>query len=101
MKRQKADPTAWRSTPAAHEKYKAARAEAQKLANELGYDYGLEANDLFHTFNVFMLPSAQHRCGHELRCEVVHPERLENCKPGHGPEVTREEIRKVYNGASS
>ena len=66
MKRQKADPTAWRNTPAAHEKYK-----------------------------------AQHRCGHELRCEVVHPERLENCKPGHGPDPTRREIRKVYNGASS
>ncbi len=96
-RRQKPDPAAWRNSPAGDEKYRAARAEAQKRANELGYDYGIEANDLFRSFHVFMLPSAQHRCGHELSCEVVHPERLENCKPGHGPAPTREEIRKVYN----
>ena len=90
-------PSAWQSTPAGREKYKAARAEAQRKADEFGYDQGLEANDLFQSFHVFMLPSAKHRCGHELRCEVVHPTNLDKCKPGHGPAVTREEIRKVYN----
>jgi hypothetical protein len=98
MARTRKDPTAWRHTPEAHTKYLAAREEAQAKANEFGYDQGLEANDVFKSFHVFMLPSAQHRCGHELRCEVVHPMNLDKCKPGHGPEVTRAEIRKVYNG---
>jgi hypothetical protein len=90
------DPTAWRSTPEGHTKYLAARDEAQKKANEFGYDYGLEANDLFKSFHVFMLPSAQHRAGHELRCEVVHPMSLSGAKPGHGPTATSEEMRKVH-----
>lgn len=94
----KKDPTAWRNTPEGHAKYLAAREEAQRKANELGYDYGLEANDLFKSFHVFMLPSAANRAGHELRCEVVHPMTLAGAKPGHGPMATREEIRKVYNG---
>ncbi len=89
------DPTAWRSTPEGHAKYVAARAEAQTKANEFGYDYGLEANDLFKSFHVFMLPSAQHRAGHELRCEVVHP--MTATQAGHGPEATRAEVRKVFN----
>jgi hypothetical protein len=97
MKRPRKDPTAWRATPEAHARYLAARDEAQAKANELGFDYGLEANDVFKTFHVFMLPSAQHRCGHELRCEVVHP-MTDNVKPGHGWEPTRQEIRKVFNG---
>lgn len=93
-RRPRKDPTAWRSTPEGHAKYVAAREEAQRKANELGYDYGLEANDLFKSFHVFMLPSAQHRSGHELRCEVVHP--MTNAtKPGHGPSATRETMRGV------
>jgi hypothetical protein len=95
MKRQKKDPTAWRSTPEGLGAYRAAREEAQRKADELGYDFGLEANGLFKRFHVFMLPSAQYRCGHELRCEVVHP--MKSAKPGHGPEATSEEIRKVSN----
>jgi hypothetical protein len=89
------DPTAWRSTPEGHAKYLAARSEAQKKADEFGYDYGLEANDLFKSFHVFMLPAAQHRAGHELRCEVVHPMKS-GVRAGHGPEATREEMRKVH-----
>ena len=97
-KRARKDPTAWRSTPEGHAKYQAARAEAQQKANELGYDYGLEANDLFKSFHVFMLPAAQYRAGHELRCEVVHPMTMTTTKAGHGPEATRAEIRKAFNG---
>ena len=85
MSRPKQDPTAWRSAPAAHASYRACRAEAQALANELGFDYGVEVNDLFHTFRHFMLPAKQHRTGHELRCEVVTCENLEKCQLGHGP----------------
>jgi hypothetical protein len=96
-RRVRKDPTAWRSTPEGHAKYLAARDEAQRKANEFGYDYGLEANDLFKSFHVFMLPSAANRAGHELRCEVVHPMTLAGAKPGHGPEATRVELRKVYN----
>lgn len=95
MARQRKDPTAWRSTSDGHAKYLAARDEAQHKANGLGYDHGIEANDLFKSFHVFMLPGATYRCGHELRCEVVHP--MTDTKPGHGPEATRTEIRKVYN----
>ena len=94
-RRARKDPTAWRSTPEGHTKYIAARDEAQRKANEFGYDYGLEANDLFKSFHVFMLPSAANRAVHELRCEVVHP--MTATKSGHGPEVTRAEIRKVFN----
>lgn len=94
-RRPRKDPTAWRNTPDGHAKYLAARDEAQRKANEFGYDYGLEANDLFKSFHVFMLPSAANRAGHELRCEVVHP--MTSTKSGHGPEVTRAEIRKVFN----
>lgn len=67
--------TAWRDTPAGHAAYLAARAEAQAKANETGYDYGLEANDLFKQWRVFMLPRKENRAGHELRCEVVLSER--------------------------
>jgi hypothetical protein len=94
-RRARVDPAAWRSTPEGHAAYLAARDEAQRKANEFGYDYGLEANDLFKSFHVFMLPSAQHRAGHELRCEVVHP--MTMTRPGHGPEATRAEVRKVFN----
>jgi hypothetical protein len=83
MKR-RTDP-AWRDTPEADAKYRNARAEAQTKANETGIDYGLEANDFFQTFRVFMLPKKQNRRGFELRCEVVMCENLSKCQPGHGP----------------
>jgi len=84
-KRRGKDPTAWRNTPEGHAKYQAARAIAQRKANETGFDYGLEANDLFKTFDSFMLPGKQYRQGHELRAEVVMCEDLNKCQPGHGP----------------
>lgn len=83
MKRK--DPAAWRSTPEGDAKYRAARERAQALANELGFDHGIEANDVFRDWRVFMLPRRENRYGFELRCEVVHPENLAKCQPGHGP----------------
>ena len=66
--------TPWHLTPAAHESYLVARAEAQTRANATGRDIGLEANDLFKTWSSFMLPAEKFRTGHELRCEVVRSE---------------------------
>ncbi len=65
--------------------YADARAEAQAKADETGFDYGLEWNDVFGQFHIFGLPQVQNRFGHELRCEVVYPTLLERCQPGHGP----------------
>lgn len=84
-RKQKKDPTAWLSTDAGQAAYRRARASAQAKANETGYDHGLERNDLFKTFSVFMLPKRENRTGHELRAEVVSCEHLDHCKPGHGP----------------
>ena len=50
-KRSAKDPTAWLSTPAGMAAYQSARREAQAKANESGYDYGLERNDLFKSFD--------------------------------------------------
>jgi hypothetical protein len=84
-KRARKDPSAWRNTPEGAAKYHAARAEAQRKANETGFDYGLEANDLFKSYSSQMLPARQHRSGHELRVEVVSPENIGRTQPGHGP----------------
>jgi hypothetical protein len=65
--------------------YKEARAQAQAKANSLGFDFGLEFNSIFRTYNVFMLPQKRNRTGHELRCEVVSCEDLSKCQKGHGP----------------
>lgn len=75
----------WWETPEGREKYKAAREIAQRDANADGCDRGLERNDVFKYFRVFRLPQKKNRFGFELRCEVVWPERLSNCQPGHGP----------------
>ena len=61
--------------------YHEVRAAAQAEADQLGFDYGLEFNKLFKTFNAFMLPKRENRYGHELLCEVVYSN---NPKPGHG-----------------
>jgi hypothetical protein len=79
------DPTAWRDTPKGDADYRIARAEAQRKANETGFDYLLEANDLFHSYMVSMLPGKKYRSGHELRGEVVMCENMATCQPGHGP----------------
>lgn len=75
----------WRSTPQGHAKYLERRAEAQRRANEMGTDYGLEYNDVFKDFMISGLPAKKYRAGHELRVEVVHPENLSKTQPGHGP----------------
>jgi hypothetical protein len=76
---------AWRYSSAAAAAYPAARADAQRRANATGLDHGIEANDVFGHWHVFMLPRRENRCGFELRCEVVMCEDLNRCQSGHGP----------------
>lgn len=75
----------WKQTEQGRAAYVAARAEAQAKANATGLDHGIEANDVFKTWRVFMLPRRENRYGHELRCEVVSCESLAKCQQGHGP----------------
>lgn len=84
-KRTKKDPTAWRNTPAGIANYNAARAVAQARADETGYDYGIEPNDVFKEYSVRVLPARGWRSGYELRCEIVMCSYMSKCKPGHGP----------------
>jgi hypothetical protein len=65
--------------------YTEAAEYARGLANLSGFDHGIEADRLNGGFRVFILPRAQSRCGHELRCEVVSADNLAKCQPGHGP----------------
>jgi hypothetical protein len=88
------DPTAWRSTPEGLAKYETMRAAAQQLANEHGYDIGIECNDLFKTWRSMALPMRQHRQGFELACEVVMCEDLDRCQPGHGPRALSEHCER-------
>jgi hypothetical protein len=69
--------------------YQEAKAEAQRLANELGFDYGVEKCGFPGPpeYRHFMLPRRENRYGFELRCEVVMCEDLAKCKPGHGPRL--------------
>jgi hypothetical protein len=64
----------WAKSPDGVTAYHTARAEAQKKANELQRDIGLEVNGLFKCYHTFILPNPENRFGHELWCEVVHPE---------------------------
>ena len=96
-RRPRTDPTAWRHGPEGEAKYRAARAEAQQKANEFGYDFGVEANDVFKSFMVMMLPRAENRSGYELRVEVVHPENLSTTQPGHGPMARANPRRREPN----
>jgi hypothetical protein len=66
------------------ETYQIARDYAQKRANETGFDFGLEWNKWANQWSVWMLPNKKNRSGHELQCEVVSCENLENTRPGHG-----------------
>ena len=54
------------------EAYKYARKQASEMPN---FDFGLERNKHMNTFAVFMLPAPEYRRGHELRCQVVVPDR--------------------------
>lgn len=84
MSRRK-QPIRWSNTEDGIAAYHVARAKAQARANELGMDHSLEANDLFMEWTFRALPMRKNRFGHELQCEVVMPESLEKCLPGHGP----------------
>lgn len=77
--------TMWRDTPAGCTAYIAARAEAQRKANETGYDQGIEVNELFKHWRSWTLPQRRNRSGHEFTCEVVMCEDIARCQPGHGP----------------
>jgi hypothetical protein len=83
MKRRTAKPD-WSTSPDFHAKWTLARAEAQAKANATGFDHGLARNDLFRSFEIFMLPRRENRCGRDLACEIVMPDVLDNCQPGHG-----------------
>ena len=85
MRKKKEPSTEWRTTPAGNGAYIVARNEAQKRANDTGFDYGLEPSDMFQEYRIFMLPMKGNRSGHELRCEVVMCEDLNKCQKGHGP----------------
>lgn len=58
-----------------HGTYDKARASAQVLADAQRRDVGLEwlGEGQLAYWHVFGLPNTENRCGHELRCEVVHP----------------------------
>jgi len=75
----------WSQTQEGVTAYEIARANAQRLANESGFDIGLEANDLFREWRTMALPRRENRRGFELQCEVVSCESLDRCQPGHGP----------------
>lgn len=74
-----------RQRPPTPKEYTEARAKAQESANRMGMDHGLEWNALMNEFCITLLPRRENRRGHELRCEVVSPEDLARCLPGHGP----------------
>jgi hypothetical protein len=93
MKRSKKIAVRWSQTPEGLAAHAAVRAAAQLEANKTGFDYGIEANDLFKYWRFFPLPAKAFRFGHEHTCEVVSCERLDRCQPGHGPLATREPSR--------
>lgn len=63
------------------DKYLAAKHDAQIMADEYGYDYGLEYNKIYRQWFFYMLPMKKNRYGHELTCEVVYSN---NPKKGYG-----------------
>lgn len=83
--RRKQTKTPWSETDDGARAYRETREVVQAKCNADGFDRGIEANDLFRSWHVFLLPQKQNRRGHELRCEVVSCENIERCQPGHGP----------------
>ena len=73
----------WSDSDAGLAAYIEARVEAQTSANADGFDRGVEANELFRHFRIFMLPRRENRWLFELRYEVVSTER-QNAQSGHG-----------------
>ena len=64
------------------EKYRVARTEAQRRADQTGFDHGVMRNAF--GFSAFMLPRRENRYGHELRCEVVSCMDASRAQAGHG-----------------
>jgi hypothetical protein len=62
--------------------YQEAFSEAQKGADETGYDYYV-SKDAFG-FNFGMLPQRKNRFGRDLSCQVVMCSDINKIKPGHG-----------------
>ena len=87
-RRPRRERAAWRFTSAALAAYPVARADAQRRADATGIDHGIEANDVFGHWHVFMLPRRESRTGFELTCEVVMCSDLDRCQPGHGPRLS-------------
>ena len=54
--------------------YAVAREAAQRKANEVGLEVGLEWLGTYGGWRSFLLPRPENRQGFELRCEVVRPE---------------------------
>jgi hypothetical protein len=77
--------SSWKDSEEADAKYRARRAEAQKLANEDGFDRLLTTNDFARDFLIHMLPQKANRYGRDLDGEVVMCENLSKCQKGHGP----------------
>jgi hypothetical protein len=65
--------------------YAEAKATAQRLADETGFDYGILAQPVKPMYRVFGLPRKEYRVGCERLCEVVMCIDLDRCQPGHGP----------------
>lgn len=64
--------------------YPEAKQQAQRSADRLGMDHGVERVHGGYTW--FILPRRENRQGsRELMCEVVYPTVLDACHPGHGP----------------
>ena len=61
--------------------YKCARSYAQKQADKIGWDYGIEWNTIYKYWHTFPLPRRENRYGHEVKCEVIYSN---NPKEGHG-----------------
>lgn len=83
----KRDP--WLDSPEGIAAYRAKRAEAQALANELGFDYGMFVSEPMRMWMHRLLPAKHLRYGDEMRCEVVSPENVDRTQRGHGPSATR------------
>lgn len=63
-------------------KYEEAKKEAQRKANETGFDHGVHEHAF--GYSCFMLPQKKNRFGSDLRCEVVSCMDYEKQQPGHG-----------------
>lgn len=59
-----------------HPEWVEQREAAQEAANRLGRDVGLERAHYPEGWRWFLLPAPRFRQGHELRCEVVSPEKM-------------------------